>query len=41
MRTLEAFLVILAVISGGLVIWSYTKSGKKWLNCLFLNKVDT
>lgn len=32
MGTLEAFLVILAVISGGLVIWSYTKSGKKWLN---------
>lgn len=34
MGTLEAFLVILAVISGGLVIWSYTKSGKKWLNSL-------
>ena len=36
MGTLEAFLVILAVISGGLVIWSYTKSGKKWLNSLKL-----
>lgn len=34
MRTLEAFLIILAVINGGLVIWSYTKSGKKWLNSL-------
>lgn len=34
MGTLEAFLVILAVIGGGLVIWSYTKSGKKWLNSL-------
>lgn len=34
MGTLEAFLVILAVISCGLVIWSYTKSGKKWLNSL-------
>ena len=32
--TLEAFLVIMAVISGGLVVWSYTKSGKKWLNSL-------
>ena len=34
MGTLEVFLVIMAVISGGLVIWSYTKSGKKWLNGL-------
>ena len=34
MGTLEAFLVILAVISGRLVIWSSTKSGKKWLNSL-------
>ena len=34
MGTLEAFLVIMAVISGGLVVWSYTKSGKKWLNSL-------
>lgn len=34
MGTLEVFLVIMAVISGGLVVWSYTKSGKKWLNNL-------
>lgn len=34
MGTLEVLLVIMAVISGGLVIWSYTKSGKKWLNSL-------
>lgn len=34
MGTLEVFLVIMAVISGGLVVWSYTKSGKKWLNSL-------
>lgn len=34
MGTLEAFLVIMAVISDGLVVWSYTKSGKKWLNSL-------
>ena len=34
MGTLEAFLVIMAVIRGGLVVWSYTKSGKKWLNSL-------
>lgn len=31
MGTLEAFLVIMAVISGGLVVWSYTKSGKNGL----------
>lgn len=34
MGTLEAFFIILAVISGGLVIWSYTKPGKKWLDSL-------
>lgn len=31
---IRSFLVVMAVISGGLVVWSYTKSGKKWLNSL-------
>lgn len=34
MGTLEVFFIILAVISGGLVIWSFTKSGKKWLDSI-------
>ena len=31
MGTLEVFLIITAVISGGLLAWTFTKSGKKWL----------
>lgn len=31
MGTLEAILTITAIISMGLLIWSFTKSGKKWI----------
>ena len=31
MGTLEAILTITAIISVALVIWSFTKSGKKWI----------
>ena len=31
MGTLEVFLIIMSLISGGLVVWSFTKSGKRWL----------
>lgn len=31
MGTLEVFLTITAIVSGGLLAWTFTKSGKKWL----------
>ena len=34
METLEAILIINSIISGGLLAWTYTKSGKKWLSDL-------
>ena len=34
MGTLEATLTITAVISLILVVWSFTKSGKKWIASL-------
>lgn len=34
METLEAILIITSIISDGLLAWTYTKSGKKWLSDL-------
>lgn len=34
MDTLSVIFILLAITSGGLVLWSYTKSGKKWLKSL-------
>lgn len=34
MDTLSVTFILLAIISSGLVIWSYTPSGKKWLKNL-------
>ena len=34
MGTLEVFFAIVSLISGGLLAWTYTKSGKKWLKDL-------
>ena len=34
MGTLDVFFIIMSVVSGGLVAWSYTKSGKRWLKNL-------
>lgn len=34
MGTLEIWLTLTAIISGGLLAWTYTKSGKKWLKNL-------
>lgn len=34
MGTLEVFFAIVSVIIGGLLAWTYTKSGKKWLRNL-------
>jgi len=34
MDNLTVIFMIAAIISGGLVAWSYTKSGKKWLKSL-------
>lgn len=34
MNTLTFIFLITAVVSGGLVAWTYTKSGKKWLKNL-------
>jgi len=34
MDNLTLILLITAIISGGLVAWSYTKPGKKWLKSL-------
>lgn len=31
MGILEVFLTITAFVSGGLLAWTFTKSGKKWL----------
>ena len=34
MDTFLFFLILVAVIGGGLLIWSYTKNGKEWLKNL-------
>lgn len=31
MATFEALMIAMSVISVSLVLWTYTKSGKKWL----------
>ncbi len=32
MGTLEVFLLISSIIVGGFYLWTFTKSGKKWLS---------
>ncbi len=34
MNTLSFIFLVTAIIGIGLVIWSYTKSGKKWIDSL-------
>lgn len=34
MDTLEVIFLITAIVSGGLVAWTFTKRGKKWLESL-------
>lgn len=34
MGTLEVFLIIMSIISGAILAWTYTKKGKKWLRDL-------
>lgn len=34
MDNLTVIFIIAAIVGGLLVAWSYTKSGKKWLNSL-------
>lgn len=34
MGTLEIFLILMSIISGGLLAWTFTKQGKEWLHNL-------